>query len=124
MERRVTSNPNTPLPPSSLRTKLPASESAGSVTALEREPPDDGKPRTGIELWLHRLTVLMFVLCVPARECFWSSCRGGRNGHITTCCCPIPGFVNSSPVVLCGAWLAVWECSISGSAFGKQCTTA
>ncbi|PYX05852.1 MAG: hypothetical protein DMG85_14520 [Acidobacteria bacterium] len=61
MERRVTSNPNTPLPPSSLRAKLPASGAAGSVTALEREPPDDGKARTGIELWLRRLAVLTFV---------------------------------------------------------------
>ena len=55
----MTSNPNTPLPPSSLGAELPASETAGSVAALERESPDDG--RSGIELWLHRLTVLMFV---------------------------------------------------------------
>ena len=61
MERRVTSNPNTPLPPGSLRTNLPASETAGSVTAMERELSDGGKPQTGIELWLRRLTVLMFV---------------------------------------------------------------
>jgi hypothetical protein len=52
----VTSNPNTPSPTSSLGAKLPASETAGS---LERESRDDGK--RGIELWLHRLTVLMFV---------------------------------------------------------------
>jgi hypothetical protein len=57
----VTSNPNTPLPPSSLGAKLSASETAGSVTALERESRDDGKRWTGIELWLHRLAVLMFV---------------------------------------------------------------
>ena len=57
----MTSNPNTPLPPSSLQAKLPASDAGASVTALERESPDDGKPRTGFELWLHRLTVLMFV---------------------------------------------------------------
>lgn len=57
----MTANPNTPLPPPSLAAKLSASEAGGPATALEPESPDEGKPNTRIELWLHRLTVLMFV---------------------------------------------------------------
>jgi len=57
----MTANPNTPLPPRGLGGNLPASESSGPATALERESPDEGRRYTSLELWLHRLTVLMFV---------------------------------------------------------------
>jgi hypothetical protein len=57
----VTANPNTPLPSSSLGAKLSPSETGGPATALEPESPDEGNRDTSIELWLHRLTVLMFV---------------------------------------------------------------
>jgi hypothetical protein len=57
----VTTNPNTPLPSSSLGAKLSASETASPATALERESPEDGRRYSSIELWLRRLAVLMFV---------------------------------------------------------------
>jgi hypothetical protein len=57
----VTANPNTPLPSSSLGAKLSAPESASPASALEREPPGEGKRYTSAELWLRRFAVLMFV---------------------------------------------------------------
>ena len=57
----MTTNPNTPLPSSSLGAKLSASETASPTTALERESPEDGRRYSSIELWLRRLAVLMFV---------------------------------------------------------------
>ena len=52
----MTANPNSPLPPSSVGANLPASETAGQAATRERESAD-----TTIELWLHRLVVLLFV---------------------------------------------------------------
>jgi hypothetical protein len=57
----VTTNPNTPLPSSSLGAKLSASETASPATALERESPEDERRYSSVELWLRRLAVLMFV---------------------------------------------------------------
>ena len=56
----MTANPNPPLPSSSVGANLPASETAGQAAALERESPEAGRP-TRVELWLHRLVVLLFV---------------------------------------------------------------
>ena len=60
----MTADPNTPLhgvPPSALGTNL-SPESGGIPAAALRSPsrPQKGQ-RTGVELWVHRLTVLMFV---------------------------------------------------------------
>jgi hypothetical protein len=61
----VTVDPNTPqtIPPGSLRAKLPPSE-AGDVSAVQMRP-SEVKRYKGFELWMHRLTVLMFgFVCV------------------------------------------------------------
>ena len=62
----MTADPNTPqaIPPGSLGAKLPSSErSDSSATAVETRP---GRPQgsryVGLELWLHRITVLTFGL--------------------------------------------------------------
>ncbi|HVO80601.1 MAG TPA: hypothetical protein VMT28_07710 [Terriglobales bacterium] len=61
----MTADPNTPLPgipPSSLGVNLPSPDrTAGPATA--RPPQDPEAERyTSFELWLHRITVLLFVL--------------------------------------------------------------
>jgi hypothetical protein len=62
----VTADPNTPqtIPPGSLGAKLPSPErSDGSATAVGIPPghPQGGR-YVGVELWLHRATVLTFGL--------------------------------------------------------------
>jgi hypothetical protein len=62
----VTADPNTPqtIPPASLRAKLPSAE-RGDVAATAVEIPPrhpQGSRYVGIELWLHRITVLTFGL--------------------------------------------------------------
>jgi hypothetical protein len=60
-ERCLTADPNSPLhpiPPGSLGAKLPSSEGAGSSTAAMQP---EGNQYAGVELWLRRLAVLMFV---------------------------------------------------------------
>ena len=62
----MTADPNTPqaIPPGSLRTQLPSPErsdsSATGVEAPSRRP--EGSRYVGVELWLHRITVLTFGL--------------------------------------------------------------
>jgi hypothetical protein len=68
-EHPVTVDPNTPqtIPPSSLGAKLPSSEgSDASARAVQIQPPQPGGRRyQGLELWVHRLTVLIFgFVCV------------------------------------------------------------
>ena len=62
----MTADPNTPqtIPPGSLGAKLPSQERGeASATALETRPaPPKGSRYVGVELWLHRITVLMFGL--------------------------------------------------------------
>ena len=55
----MTANPNTPLPSSSVGANLSASETAGRA-ALHRES-SEAAGHTRVEVWLHRLVVLMFV---------------------------------------------------------------
>jgi hypothetical protein len=65
-EHTVTADPNTPetIPPGSLGAKLPSPERGdGSAAAVEIPPQQHGGSRyVGFELWLHRITVLMFGL--------------------------------------------------------------
>jgi hypothetical protein len=65
-ERAVTADPNTPqtIPPGSLGTKLPSPEHRDGSTAAVEIPPEQhgGNHYVGFELWLHRITVLMFGL--------------------------------------------------------------
>jgi hypothetical protein len=56
----VTANPNTPLPSSSVGTNLSASETPGRAPTLKRESPE-AQVHTRVEVWLHRLVVLLFV---------------------------------------------------------------
>lgn len=62
----MTAGPNTPwheLPPNSVRTNPPA-----EATAISPPPPEpqDSRP-TALQLWLHRITILLFVfLCASA----------------------------------------------------------
>jgi hypothetical protein len=62
----VTADPNTPqtIPPGSLAAKLPSSESKdATATAVGIPPLPSGSGRyVGVELWLHRATVLTFGL--------------------------------------------------------------
>jgi hypothetical protein len=62
----VTADPNTPqtIPPGSLGAKLPSSESSDASAAAVQVPPlhSEGSRYVGLELWLHRFTVLMFGL--------------------------------------------------------------
>jgi hypothetical protein len=62
----VTADPNTPqiIPPGSLGSKLTPSERIdASTAAVEIRPaPPEGRRYVGVELWLHRITVLMFGL--------------------------------------------------------------
>ena len=62
----MTADPNTPqtIPPGSLGAKLPSPERRdGSTAAVEIPPEQNGGNRyVGVELWLHRVTVLMFGL--------------------------------------------------------------
>jgi hypothetical protein len=65
-EHMVTADPNTPqiIPPGSLGAKLPSSERSDvSATAVEMPPGrPEGSRYVGVELWLHRITVLTFGL--------------------------------------------------------------
>jgi hypothetical protein len=65
-EHAVTADPNTPqtIPPGPLGAKLPSSERRDNSTAAVEIPPEQpGENRyVGVELWLHRITVLMFGL--------------------------------------------------------------
>ena len=61
----MTTDPNTPqaIPPGSLGAKLPSPKSSESATAVEIPPRhSEGNRYVGFELWLHRVTVLMFGL--------------------------------------------------------------
>jgi hypothetical protein len=62
----VTADPNTPqtIPPGSLGAKLPSAErNDSSATAVEVPPgTPQGSRYVGVELWLHRITVLTFGL--------------------------------------------------------------
>ena len=62
----VTADPNSPqtIPPTSLGSKLPSAERGdASATALEAPPTHPAERRyAGLELWLHRITVLTFGL--------------------------------------------------------------
>lgn len=61
----MTADPNTPqaIPPRSLGAKLPSDHSDTSATALETPPGlPEGRRYVGVELWLHRITVLTFGL--------------------------------------------------------------
>jgi hypothetical protein len=62
----VTVDPNRPqtIPPSSLGAKLPSQDrNDASATAVETPPePPQGQRYVGLELWLHRITVLTFGL--------------------------------------------------------------
>lgn len=64
-EHTVTVDPNTPqtIPPSSLGAKLPSPE-RGDGSAASEIPPGHGERSryVGVELWLHRATVLTFGL--------------------------------------------------------------
>lgn len=60
----MTSDPNAPLhltPPGSVGANLASSKSDTSPAATLPPQEREGVRYTGIELWLHRLTVLMFV---------------------------------------------------------------
>ena len=58
----MTADPNTPqaIPPRSMGAELPSEHSDSSATALETPP--EGRRYVGVELWLHRITVLTFGL--------------------------------------------------------------
>ena len=62
----MTADPNTPqtIPPGPLRAKLPSAEgNDSSATTVEVPPgPPQGSRYVGVELWLHRITVLTFGL--------------------------------------------------------------
>jgi hypothetical protein len=61
----VTADPNTPqtVPPGSLRAKLPSAESSDAAATAVQTPPRHFESRyVGVELWLHRATVLLFGL--------------------------------------------------------------
>jgi len=61
----VTADPNTPqaIPPRSLGAKLPSERGDSPATALEARPGhSEGRHYVGVELWLHRITVLTFGL--------------------------------------------------------------
>jgi hypothetical protein len=64
-EHRVTADPNTPLHgiPGSLGAKLPSAERSGSPAAALPAglQVGEGNRPTAAELWLHRLSVLLFV---------------------------------------------------------------
>ena len=65
----MTVDPNTPqtIPPGSLAAKLPSSEGSDASAARVRMPPQRPEVRRykGVELWLHRFTVLIFgFVCV------------------------------------------------------------
>jgi hypothetical protein len=61
----VTADPNSPqdrIPPGSFEAGFSASKgSDASATAVQTHPSRQGIRYTGFELWLHRITVLMFV---------------------------------------------------------------
>jgi hypothetical protein len=56
----VTANPDTPLHSSSVGANLSASETSGRGPALKRES-TEAQVHSRVELWLHRLVVLLFV---------------------------------------------------------------
>jgi len=61
----VTADPNTPqaIPPRSMGAELPSEHGDSSATALETRPGHaEGQRYVGVELWLHRITVLTFGL--------------------------------------------------------------
>jgi len=61
----VTADPNTPqtIPPTSLWAKLPSAERGDASTTVEIPPRRVQETRyVGVELWLHRITVLTFGL--------------------------------------------------------------
>jgi len=65
----VTVNPNTPqtIPPGSLGAKLPSAERGDASATAVQTPPryPEGRRYKGLELWLHRFTVLIFgFVCV------------------------------------------------------------
>lgn len=63
-------DPNTPLsgiPPSSLHVDLVSSERSDSPTTAAPTPDPEPLRRSGFELWLHRISVLLFVfVCASA----------------------------------------------------------
>jgi hypothetical protein len=65
-EHTVTADPNTPqtIPPGRLGAQLPSQENSNaSATAVQTPPgPPEGSRYVGLELWLHRITVLTFGL--------------------------------------------------------------
>ena len=66
LEHAVTADPNTPqtIPPGSLGAKLPSTEGGDASTTLPPRYPA-GERYKGLELWLHRFTVLTFgFICV------------------------------------------------------------
>ena len=61
----MTADPNTPqaIPPRSMGAELPSEHGDSSATALETRPEHaEGRRYVGVELWLHRITVLTFGL--------------------------------------------------------------
>jgi hypothetical protein len=66
-ERALTPDPDTPLqrmPPSSLGANLPPTGAGHDAAPQPPAPANQSRRYTGFELWLHRVTVLLFVfLC-------------------------------------------------------------
>jgi hypothetical protein len=70
-EQDVTADPNTPLsgiPPGPLGVNLPSSDRANTpATTLQTQQDPEPDRYTGFELWLRRITVLLFVfVCASA----------------------------------------------------------
>jgi hypothetical protein len=65
-EHPVTADPNTPqsIPPASLAAKLSSADGRDGATTAVEAPPKRTEARryVGVELWLHRITVLTFGL--------------------------------------------------------------
>ena len=62
-ERPVTSDPKLPLESGSSRPQSAPARTETSTTFLDPPPPaNDSKAHTGLQLWLHRTSVFLFVL--------------------------------------------------------------
>ena len=84
--------------------------------------PRSGRTATGLQLWLHRISVFLFVLISAVAGVLLIILPWTPEWTDNYLLLSFPRSVALFPMVSFAASAAAWACSISGSASGRRCT--